>query len=70
MSELAVIAKVLDNHFNGERMPGEPRKTGFILMVFPFDDSADTLCVSNCANRAQVVQMCRATIAALTRGDA
>ncbi len=62
MNELSDIARALDNHFNAGRKPGEPRKLGFVLMVFPFDGSADTLCVSNGVDRAQIAKLCRDTI--------
>lgn len=51
------IARGLDKAFNGE-VRGKERKTGFILLVFPFN-SHDGRCnyISNGADRRDVVTM-------------
>lgn len=51
------IARILNKAFNGEAK-GKERKTGFILLVFPFD-SHDGRCnyISNGADRRDVVTM-------------
>jgi hypothetical protein len=51
------IAGVLDEAFNGEAK-GEDRKTGFVLLVFPFGDQEGgrTNYISN-ASRKDVVTM-------------
>jgi hypothetical protein len=63
------IAGVLDEAFNGDKK-GKDRKTGFILMVFPFDEVGRCNYVSN-ANRADVVTMLKEQIARFeTEGQA
>jgi hypothetical protein len=57
------IARVLDESFNGEAK-GENRKTGFILMVFPFEEVKEGgRCnyISN-ARRVDVVTMLKEQI--------
>ena len=72
--EMATIARSLDVAFNGERaanLPGlpigtsgQPRKTGFVLMVFPFD-GFDGRCnyISNGADRKDIVILMKEMIA-------
>lgn len=39
--QMKEIGRMLDAYFNGEELPGIPagqKHTGFILMVFPFDE--------------------------------
>lgn len=64
------VAGALDNFFNNGREPGEPRQTGFVLMVFPFDGSTTTKCISNGASRKDVIEMCRLTLAEMEGGEA
>lgn len=38
--QMKKLAKLIDSYFNGLSMPGLPkgkRRTGFVLMVFPFE---------------------------------
>jgi hypothetical protein len=60
------IAAALDHAFNGDAK-GSDRKTGFVLMVFPFDEFAagDSRCnyISNGADRKDVVTLMREMIA-------
>ena len=37
-ADMNEMARLLDEYFN---TPGEPRKTGFALFVFPFGEKAD-----------------------------
>ncbi len=62
-------ARELDRTFNGDAK-GEGRKTGFILMVFPFGDG-EGRCnyISNGADRKDVVAMMRSQIARFEAGD-
>jgi hypothetical protein len=57
------IAKVLDQAFNGSAK-GQDRKTGFILMLFPFGEG-EGRCnyISNGADRRQVVTLMKEQIA-------
>ncbi len=57
------LAAFLDTYFNG-RARGQDRKTGFILMVFPFGE-AEGRCnyISNGADRKDVVTMMKEQIA-------
>lgn len=56
------LARSLDTLFNGQAK-GKDRKTGFVLLVFPFDDH-DGRCnyISNGANRKDVVIMMKEQI--------
>lgn len=57
------IAEVLDRTFNGKAR-GADRKTGFILLVFPFDDHKGRCnYISNGADRKDVVVMFKEQIA-------
>jgi hypothetical protein len=57
-SFMEAIAAGIDDMFNGtkEDRAGEPRKTGFVLLVFPFD-SHEGRCnyISNGADRKDIV---------------
>lgn len=72
-AQMATIAKTLDEIFNGSEastLPGlparkkQPRKTGFVLMVFPFGDF-DGRCnyISNGADRRDIVTLMKEMIA-------
>ena len=60
------LARILDVAFNGEKK-GKARKTGFILMVYPFNNLAqgDARCnyISNGADRKDVVVLMKEMIA-------
>jgi hypothetical protein len=58
------VARGLDEIFNGE-LKGDARKTGFVLMVFPFGEASDGRCnyISNGADRKDVVTLMREMIA-------
>ena len=60
------VAKGLDHVFNGEKR-GKDRKTGFVLMVYPFNNLAngDARCnyISNGADRKDVVTLMKEMIA-------
>ena len=57
------IARTLNQTFNGD-LKGDDRKTGFVLMVFPFG-SHDGRCnyISNGADRSDVVTLMKEMIA-------
>lgn len=60
------VAQALDKTFNGETK-GRDRKTGFVLMVYPFNDDgrAEGRCnyISNGADRRDVVTLMKEMIA-------
>jgi hypothetical protein len=57
------VAAVLDEAFNGE-LKGPERKTGFVLMVFPYGDhSGRCNYISNGADRKDVVTLMKEMIA-------
>lgn len=60
------VARALDEAFNGDAK-GQARKTGFILLVFPFGES-EGRCnyISNGASRKDVVTMLKEQIARFT----
>ena len=64
MEMMNAIAHVLDESFNGEAK-GDARKTGFVLMVFPFGEanSGRTNYISNGADRKDVVTLMKEMIA-------
>ncbi len=61
--DMQAIARTLDEIFNGD-VKGAARKTGFVLLVFPFG-STDGRCnyISNGADRRDVVVMLKEQIA-------
>lgn len=66
LEKMNAVAGVLDEFFNGEAK-GKARPTGFVLMVFPFDDTGHTdgRCnyISNGADRKDIVILMREMIA-------
>jgi hypothetical protein len=57
------IAHALDGMFNGDAR-GKARKTGFVLMVFPFDDQSGRCnYISNGADRKDIVILMKEQIA-------
>ena len=61
--KMVAIATALDELFNGP-VKGPARKTGFVLLVFPFGEN-EGRCnyISNGANRKDVVAMLKEQIA-------
>jgi len=55
---MKVLVRAIDECFNGEAR-GADRKTGFVLLVFPFGDSFDGRCnyISNGAHRGDIVRL-------------
>jgi hypothetical protein len=63
MRMMNTIAHVLDEGFNG-LAKGDDRKTGFVLMVFPYGDhSGRCNYISNGADRKDVVTLMKEMIA-------
>jgi hypothetical protein len=64
--QMNALAKALDEMFNG-KLRGHDRKTGFVLMIYPFNDEGrtDGRCnyISNGADRRDVVVLMREMIA-------
>lgn len=62
--QMNAIARGLDEVFNGDAK-GADRKTGFVLLVFPFGDAAGARCnfISNGADRRDIVTLFREMIA-------
>jgi hypothetical protein len=64
--KMVAVAQGLDELFNGQ-IGGPGRKTGFVLMVFPFDNPAkgDGRCnyISNGADRRDIVTLMKEMIA-------
>ena len=58
------VARAIDEMFNGE-LKGDARKTGFVLMVFPFGEDVEGRCnyISNGAGRDDVVVLMKEMIA-------
>ena len=56
--QMNAVAEGLDRIFNGEAH-GQDRKTGFVLLVFPFGDSDSGRCnfISNGAERRDVITL-------------
>lgn len=61
---MVALAGALDEMLNGQR-GGPGRKTGFVLMVFPFGEGAAGRCnyVSNGADRKDIVTLMKEMIA-------
>jgi hypothetical protein len=63
VKQMQAIAEVLNETFNGDAK-GDARKTGFVLMVFPFGDhSGRCNYISNGADRRDVVALMKEMIA-------
>jgi hypothetical protein len=66
LEKMKAVAAALDKTFNGNRR-GKSRKTGFVLMVYPFNDDGrtDGRCnyISNGADRKDVVVLMKEMIA-------
>ena len=63
VESMQAIAQVLNETFNGEAK-GKDRKTGFVLMVFPFGDhSGRCNYISNGADRTDIVTLMKEMIA-------
>ena len=62
--QMNAVAKGLDQIFNGEAH-GPDRKTGFVLLIFPFGESDSGRCnfISNGADRRDVVTLMKEMIA-------
>ena len=65
-AQMTAVAQTLDELFNGQ-VGGPGRKTGFVLMVFPFDEIApggQSRCnyISNGADRRDIVTLMREMI--------
>ena len=64
--KMQVMASVLDMFFNGDAR-GKDRKTGFVVMVYPFAEfeNGDARCnyISNGADRKDVVALMKEMIA-------
>jgi hypothetical protein len=57
-----VIAKVLDQTFNGDAK-GKDRETGFVLLVFPFEEHGGRCnYISNGADRRDIVTLMKEQI--------
>ena len=61
-AQMNALAQGLDEIFNGEAK-GSDRKTGFVLLVFPFGDNGRCNFISNGANRQDIVAMFKEMIA-------
>lgn len=60
---MQALARFLDLEFNGEAK-GKDRKTGFVLMVFPIDDTMGRCnYISNGADRKEIVVLMKEMIA-------
>ncbi len=65
LEQMKTVASVLNEVFNGETR-GPARKTGFVLLVFPFNDHGGRCnFISNGAQREDIVCLFREMIARL-----
>jgi hypothetical protein len=62
--QMQATARGLDQFFNGDAK-GAERKTGFVLLVFPFGDADGSRCnfISNGADRRDIVTLMKEMIA-------
>jgi hypothetical protein len=62
VNEMQAIAHALDKMFNGDAQ-GDARSTGFILLVFPYNDKGGRCnYISNGADRRDVVKLLKEQI--------
>jgi len=59
-SDMEYVARCVDEFFNGE-LKGPARRTGFVLLVFPFGEAARGRCnyLSNGASRQDIAALFR-----------
>jgi hypothetical protein len=64
IARMNALARVIDEAFNGDAR-GSDRKTGFVLLAFPFGHSEGARCnfISNGADRADIVTLFKEMIA-------
>lgn len=62
VDNMQVMAGALDEMFNG-KVKGKDKKTGFVLMVFPFGDEGRCNYISNGADRKEIVILMKEMIA-------
>lgn len=63
LAQMNALARALDETFNGTAR-GSARKTGFVLLVFPFNDHEGRAnYISNGVNRADIVTLFKEQIA-------
>lgn len=57
-AQMTVVAQTLNEFFNG-KAKGKDRQTGFVLLVFPFNDDPKGRCnfISNGADRKDLVNL-------------
>ena len=60
--KMEFLARQIDHFFNGD-LRGEDRLTGFVMLVFPFNDHEGRANYISNANRADVVLMLKEQIA-------
>lgn len=60
--EMQEVARALDRLFNGEDT-GAARKTGFVLMVYPFGSAGRCNYISNGADRRDMITLMKEQIA-------
>jgi hypothetical protein len=66
--QMNAIAQVLDETFNGDAR-GNDRKTGFVLLVFPYgDQSGRCNYISNGADRRDIIKLLREQANRFDRG--
>lgn len=63
IEQMNVLAHFLDEQFNGEGVKGADRTTGFILMVFPFENRPGRANYISNANRDDVVTLLKEQLA-------
>jgi hypothetical protein len=62
--QMVEIARLIDEKLNGPNCPVNERKTGFVVMTFPFGESAGRCnYISNGINRDDVVRLMKEQIA-------
>jgi hypothetical protein len=61
---MVAVVRTLDELFN-DGAQGDARKTGFVLMVFPFGEAAEGRCnyMSNGADRRDVIALMKEMVA-------
>lgn len=60
--KMVALAHALNEMFNGDAK-GDARKTGFVLMVFPFSDTGRCNYISNGGDRKDIVTLMKEMIA-------
>lgn len=63
IEQMNVLARFLDDQFNGEGVRGADRKVGFVLLVFPFENHTGRANYISNARREDIITLFKEQLA-------